>query len=125
MSGQPTREARLAALALAAIAAAVIPYDETANMCPNCQTPWKCNGPHLPSGADPTPADLLKAATYPRVIAAMAAVVGAARKAAWVFDCLCEPGYTERNLHGPECHLEDGDALCDALAAWDALEEAK
>ena len=65
------------------------------------------------------------AALPPEVVAAMAAVVGAARKAAWVFDCLCDPGYTERNLHGPECHLEDGDALCDALAAWDALEEAK
>ena len=23
-------------------------YDETAGMCPNCQTPWKCNGPHEP-----------------------------------------------------------------------------
>ena len=65
------------------------------------------------------------AAADPQVIAAMAAVVGAARKAAWVFDCLCDPDYTKRNLHGPECHLEDGDALCDALAAWDALEEAK
>jgi|GEM_PF-4308996 len=22
-------------------------YDEADNMCPNCVTPWKCNGPHL------------------------------------------------------------------------------
>ena len=24
------------------------PFDEADNMCPNCVTPWKCNGPHLP-----------------------------------------------------------------------------
>jgi hypothetical protein len=23
-------------------------FDEAGNMCPNCVTPWKCNGPHLP-----------------------------------------------------------------------------
>jgi len=23
------------------------PFDEADNMCPNCVTPWKCNGPHL------------------------------------------------------------------------------
>ena len=23
------------------------PFDEVDNMCPNCVTPWKCNGPHL------------------------------------------------------------------------------
>jgi hypothetical protein len=23
------------------------PFDEADAMCPNCQTPWKCNGPHL------------------------------------------------------------------------------
>lgn len=22
-------------------------FDEADNMCPNCITPWKCNGPHL------------------------------------------------------------------------------
>jgi hypothetical protein len=22
-------------------------FDEAGNMCPNCVTPWKCNGPHL------------------------------------------------------------------------------
>jgi hypothetical protein len=22
-------------------------FDEADNMCPNCVTPWKCNGPHL------------------------------------------------------------------------------
>jgi hypothetical protein len=22
-------------------------WDEADNMCPNCVTPWKCNGPHL------------------------------------------------------------------------------
>ena len=27
--------------------APVEPYDETDDMCPNCQTPWKCNGPHF------------------------------------------------------------------------------
>lgn len=25
-------------------------FDEADGMCPNCVTPWKCNGPHL---ADP------------------------------------------------------------------------
>ena len=25
----------------------VKPFDEADAMCPNCQTPWKCNGPHL------------------------------------------------------------------------------
>lgn len=24
------------------------PFDEADDMCPNCVTPWKCNGPHLP-----------------------------------------------------------------------------
>ena len=24
-----------------------LPFDEADNMCPNCITPWKCNGPHL------------------------------------------------------------------------------
>jgi len=24
------------------------PWDE--DMCPNCVTPWKCNGPHIPRG---------------------------------------------------------------------------
>jgi hypothetical protein len=30
-------------------------YDEAiaAAMCPNCVTPWKCNGPHLPTGFAP------------------------------------------------------------------------
>src|SRR5687768_758096 len=23
------------------------PFGEADNMCPNCVTPWKCNGPHL------------------------------------------------------------------------------
>lgn len=23
------------------------PWDDSADMCPNCNTPWKCNGPHL------------------------------------------------------------------------------
>ena len=23
------------------------PYDEADDMCPNCVTPWKCNGPHF------------------------------------------------------------------------------
>jgi hypothetical protein len=23
------------------------PFDEADGMCPNCCTPWKCNGPHL------------------------------------------------------------------------------
>jgi hypothetical protein len=27
-------------------------FDEADAMCPNCQTPWKCNGPHL---SDQTP----------------------------------------------------------------------
>ena len=27
--------------------AVVEPYDEADDMCPNCQTPWKCNGPHF------------------------------------------------------------------------------
>jgi hypothetical protein len=22
-------------------------WDEADNMCPNCLTPWRCNGPHL------------------------------------------------------------------------------
>ena len=22
-------------------------YDEADDMCPNCCTPWKCNGPHI------------------------------------------------------------------------------
>ena len=22
-------------------------WDDADGMCPNCQTPWKCNGPHL------------------------------------------------------------------------------
>ena len=29
-------------------------WDEADNMCPNCITPWKCNGPHL---SDQTIAD--------------------------------------------------------------------
>jgi hypothetical protein len=31
------------------------PDDEAAGMCPNCVTPWKCNGPHEPATA-PAPA---------------------------------------------------------------------
>jgi hypothetical protein len=27
-------------------------FDEADDMCPNCLTPWKCNGPHL---SDQTP----------------------------------------------------------------------
>ena len=61
----------------------------------------------------------------PKDVAAMAAVVGAAREAMYVFDCRCFPDYTERGLHGPECLFVDGGPLRDALAAWDALEEAK
>lgn len=31
------------------------PFDEADDMCPNCVTPWKCNGPHL---NDQTPFNL-------------------------------------------------------------------
>ena len=27
--------------------------DESADMCPNCVTPWKCNGPHDPPERTP------------------------------------------------------------------------
>ena len=56
------------------------------------------------------------ASADPRVVAAMAAVVGAAREA-------------EARIHSDDAYPSDvvaaRDALCDALAAWDALEEAK
>lgn len=31
---------------------------EYGDMCPNCCTPWKCNGPHLQPDADPGPIEL-------------------------------------------------------------------
>ena len=34
-----------------------IEYDETADMCPNCITPWKCNGPHLADQTRGAPTD--------------------------------------------------------------------
>ena len=27
-----------------------IPFDDVHDMCVNCVTPWKCNGPHLSGG---------------------------------------------------------------------------
>lgn len=29
----------------------------SAYMCPNCVTPWKCNGPHIPESHPPEPTD--------------------------------------------------------------------
>lgn len=44
----PFARAALATSAPAApVAASVEGYEETDDMCPNCQTPWKCNGPHF------------------------------------------------------------------------------
>lgn len=39
-------EAR-AALARPSVPEAATVFDEADDMCPNCVTPWKCNGPHL------------------------------------------------------------------------------
>ena len=48
---------------MSASAAEVAPLD----MCPNCVTPWKCNGPHLPAerstGAAPSGIEVLDVAT--------------------------------------------------------------
>lgn len=33
-------------------AAAREPVDDADLMCPNCVTPWKCNGPHEPTAID-------------------------------------------------------------------------
>lgn len=30
------------------------PWHEDDYLCPNCCTPWKCNGPHLVEGAEVT-----------------------------------------------------------------------
>lgn len=49
-------------------------------MCPNCNTPWKCNGPHIPEGAVSGSLESLAArlvAEFP-----MAAIVRAFNKAA-------------------------------------------
>jgi len=44
---EDNRYARLARAIEAALAAAPLPSDEQIDgMCPNCVTPWKCNGPH-------------------------------------------------------------------------------
>ncbi len=41
-------DATLAAHAPAAgVSGEVVAFDEADDMCPNCQTPWKCNGPHF------------------------------------------------------------------------------
>ena len=40
--------------------------DETDDMCPNCQTPWKCNGPHL---IDETPRSIRSALLVARITA--------------------------------------------------------
>ena len=45
-SSPPAPEAGLDSLAV-----------QEADMCPNCVTPWKCNGPHLSPGLTPAPAD--------------------------------------------------------------------
>ena len=29
---------------------AIAQLDDDDYMCPNCNTPWKCNGPHIPPG---------------------------------------------------------------------------
>ena len=31
------------------------PWDEADGMCPNCLTPWKCNGPHLSEQSQSAP----------------------------------------------------------------------
>lgn len=36
-------------------------FDESDDMCPNCVTPWKCNGPHL---SDRTPGAIRERAAY-------------------------------------------------------------
>ena len=32
------------------------PFDE---MCPNCVTPWRCNGPHVTDDFNPRPEDIV------------------------------------------------------------------
>lgn len=34
---------------------AALSADPVAEMCPNCQTPWKCNGPHITTYAQSAP----------------------------------------------------------------------
>ena len=135
---QPTRETRLAALAREATPGPwrvegagghdVIITADDPDWVANIGN-WGRQHPDLNSNqfhqvfdADAADAAFI-AASYPEVIAAMAAIVGAARKAMYVFDCRCFPDYPERGLHGPECLFVDGGPLGDALAAWDALEE--
>ena len=145
-STQPTREARLAALAKAATPG---PWRADASY-PDDVVVWSGDDPRWVANVgnwsrqlpDPPPADTDRlrnafeadaadaafiAAADPQVIAAMAAVVGAARAlngqiAATEFRVpILEMAMGRANaLRFTQLSV----ALCDALAAWDALEEA-
>ena len=135
---QPTREARLAALALAATPgpwtpvtighrhqrhAATVAYDAVmAHQHDGIEfsdLSWvdqaDDTAPHIAligNGVEATENAAFIAAADPRVVAAMAAVVGAARALMDQMEFSSDRYY-------------EMVALCDALAAWDALEEAK
>ena len=44
--------------------------DEADDMCPNCVTPWKCNGPHEPPEKIPVAWEVDRAAVIDLVMAA-------------------------------------------------------
>lgn len=109
----------------------VVGYDPADDMCPNCLTPWKCNGPHVPPLTE-SPHDLADERTdvLDRFMAELAKATGdgskkrqAGTKPPWYEDDAHEAAIFSHLMKWKRGELVDPDSGAHPLVhlAWRAL----
>lgn len=90
-------------------------------MCPNCVTPWKCNGPHIPEGTNSAIPALVE--VLGNRIAALEA--DAAKRAKWNEELAKANDGLEEKLRAAEQRADDLALRLEGAERWNGIYQAE